>query len=217
MSSNAQADSANGSSANSTEIVNGTSPKQKTPSSTTAAFSKLVAALKECTKYEEAYGDIEGTQDLLVQRDAELKRTTKELQKEKRYHTHLISRQAEELKSWDTEKQTLKADNDKLKKTLEDERKTKDEELKEEGKKTEVTRSENENLMSQLEEQKKERASLKEQLEGERANSSGLKMELARTENAKSDLASELAACSEKLRKWESYGAVLGDVEVGDL
>jgi hypothetical protein len=106
------------------------------PGFVSGAFSKLISAVEECSKYESAYCDIEGTQNLLVQRESELKSAKEELQKEKNNHTHLITRQAEELKSRDTEKQILETANGKLKETLENERKRMDGTLKEERKKT---------------------------------------------------------------------------------
>jgi len=223
MSSDPQTNSVVGPSTTSTAIMNGTSPKQKTSfslssqTSASGAFSKLISAFKECNEYEPAYCNIEGTQNLLVQRESELKSTREELQNEKNNHTHLITRQAEELKNRDTEKQILETANGKLNETLEDERKRMEGALKEERKKTEAIRRDNENLKSKLEEQKEEIASLEKERKGSKANSSRLEIELARTKRAKSDLDSELAACREELHEWKSYGAGLRGVDVGDL
>lgn len=223
MSSGTQTNSVVGPSTTPAAIMNGTSSKQETSSSLSSqasasgAFSKLIDAVKECSKYESAYNDIEVTQNLLVQRESELKRTRKELQHEKNNHTHLITRQVEELKNRDTEKKILETTNGELNKTLEDERKRMDGALKEERKKTEMIRRENEDLKSKLEKQKENIASLEREWKDEKANSLRLEMELARTKSAKSDVDSELAACREELREWNSYGAVLHVVDVGDL
>jgi hypothetical protein len=56
-----------------------------------------------------------------MQKDSELKRTREELQKERNNHTHLITRQVEELKNLDTEKQILETAKEELNKTLKEE------------------------------------------------------------------------------------------------
>lgn len=223
MSSDTKTNSVVGASTASTATVNGTSPKPKTSSSLCSqdspsrAFSKLIDAVKECSKYESAYSDIEGTQDLLAQSNSELKRAREELQKEKSNHNHLITRQAEELKSWDTEKQSLEIAKEKLNEMLEEARKKMDDMSKEERKKMEHMCKENAKLKSKLEEKKENITSLERDWKDEKANSSRLEIELTRTKRAKSDLNSELTVCQEELREWKSYGVVLRNVDVGDL
>jgi len=203
--------------------MNGISPKQKTSSSLSSqasasgAFSKLIDAVKECSQYESAYHDIEGTQKLLVKRDSELKRVREELQKEKDNHTHLITRQAEALNNWGTEKEILETAKEELNKTLNEERKKMDDTLKEERKKIEEICTENEKLKSELDEKKENIASLEKERKDEKANSSRLKIELARVKRANGDLDSKLDTCKEELHEWKSYGVVLHDVDVGDL
>jgi chromosome segregation ATPase len=223
MSSTTQTDSIDGSPATSTAIMNGASPNEKMPSSrsiqasASRAFSKLIDAVKECSKYESAYHDIEGTQDSLDKMKLELKRTREELRKEKDGHNHLVTRQAEELKKWGVEKQVLETDKVKWMDTLQEERKKTEEALKEERKKTGEIVTENEELNRKLEEEKKNIAALEQGWEDEKGNASRLKIELARMKRVNGDLDSELVMCKEELREWKSYGAVLHDVDVVDL
>jgi uncharacterized protein YutD len=85
--------------------MNGISPKQKSiflfsnQISVFGIFSKFIDAIKEYSKYEPAYYDIEDTQNFLIKRDSEFKNTRKELQKKKNNHIYLIIRQAKKLRN----------------------------------------------------------------------------------------------------------------------
>jgi hypothetical protein len=72
-------------------------------------------------------------------------------------------------------------------------------------------------LKSKLKKKKRNIISLKKKYKDEKIISSRLEIELARTKKAKNDFNLKLTACQEKFREWESYGAMLRDVNVGDL